>query len=550
MRYYSLIFVTLFPFYVFAGWRALPFQEPLPALCLAVSGTTLIAGTPEGLYRSQNGGSSWKEANSGLVTGPVTALLALPIGIAKGSENRILAAQGQYLYHSSDGGITWIKSPGPELAETIVALQVTPAGIEAVLNLYPNLSAPTSRLLSGDGGLTWSGLQEWNGSLDRDPVPFGGDTLLQVTADILRISVDKGGHWAKVEVDSTLGAPKSILVTTGRPFLTTLAGLVMKSEDRMKTWSMVPMGSRSAPIRSLTAQGLTICVGTSYGISLSNDDGMHWNFLHPNLVDPRNQTLAYAQGYIFAFLRRGPAFNRAWRFHPVLDAWKQINWGESRNLEAPVIAGRGPMFAWDRDRQMPYLLRSLDFGNTWSVDSVASQFKDVRGMAVGPQAMVMMTNSVYFVSTNSGSTWTGLGQNPTAFDNDMGLAVANDRICLSDLNGAIWTSDVHVNAWTRVETPTYLGTTLPPSSATTTPAVLLAATDSDLLIATRTGLWQLDPDPTALRSATSRKSRAGPPSRRGDGYPAGVRFPLPAKETGDDRPRVWVNAKGSRTESH
>lgn len=85
-------------------WTALAMPEtyPMTALAATSDGLVMYAGSPNGLYRSADAGSSWAPtAYRGS---------AFAIATAAGGEVVVVVSQETDFYHSADGGATW---PGP-----------------------------------------------------------------------------------------------------------------------------------------------------------------------------------------------------------------------------------------------------------------------------------------------------------------------------------------------------------------------------------------------------------------------------------------------------
>ncbi|MDO9711883.1 WD40/YVTN/BNR-like repeat-containing protein [Paracraurococcus lichenis] len=172
------------------GWRAVPLPRgaaPARALLRGDDGGVYLAGWT-GLFRSDDGGTSWSSAAGGLPRAPVASLLAIP-----GSPETLLAVLQGRIWASSDGGRSW-EARGAGLP---------PAGMEA-LGGDPGRSG---RLWAGgggalfrseDGGARWrragAPLSEPNTTMHA--VAARGDVLLATTDRGLYRSTDGGENWA------------------------------------------------------------------------------------------------------------------------------------------------------------------------------------------------------------------------------------------------------------------------------------------------------------------------------------------------------------------
>jgi photosystem II stability/assembly factor-like uncharacterized protein len=99
-----------------------------------------IAG--EGLYRSEDGGTSFEEVSSGV--GPAV------YGLAVTPNGRVLAAQQAGVSASEDGGTTWKVL----LEEVAVGLAVSPEDEDVIL-----VTTTTGIFRSADGGSSWDEVQ-------------------------------------------------------------------------------------------------------------------------------------------------------------------------------------------------------------------------------------------------------------------------------------------------------------------------------------------------------------------------------------------------------
>lgn len=129
------------------------------ALCLAISPAfasdeTVYVGTETGLFRSTNGGRSWRDMLLPY-SGPVTSIALLPQGQNPGM--LVAGTEGAGLWHSADSGMTWDQSSD------------APAD-DVVLNLF---------------------------SVARDEIPAD---MLAVTSSCLLVSCDAGRSWQRHDI--------------------------------------------------------------------------------------------------------------------------------------------------------------------------------------------------------------------------------------------------------------------------------------------------------------------------------------------------------------
>lgn len=154
----------------------------------------LYAGTAGGVYKSVDGGATWRRASRGLRDAQVLALAVAP------SDSAIVyAGTGFGVFSSRDGGATWQRSRGLPPLQSILSLAVDPR----------------------DPGRVWAG---------------GGSFLFRTR--------DAGEHWERVEVENLLRVT-AIAIDPVRPDTLYLAAAklgedgiegILKSTDGGATW--------------------------------------------------------------------------------------------------------------------------------------------------------------------------------------------------------------------------------------------------------------------------------------------------------------------------
>ena len=115
-------------------------------LCLAISGTSIFAGTSGGgIYHSTDNGTSWTEVNNGLTYGYVRTLKFLGTSLFAGT-------WGGGVYISTDNGTSWTASNVGLTATDVYSLATSD------MNLFAGTKG-NSIFLSTDNGVNWT----WTG---------------------------------------------------------------------------------------------------------------------------------------------------------------------------------------------------------------------------------------------------------------------------------------------------------------------------------------------------------------------------------------------------
>jgi len=164
------------------------------------------AGTNGGLFKSVDGGSTWKQLTKGLPDG----LVQINVAIAASNPQRIYATlatktaagytnpQGLYVYRSDDGGESWVKitdDPRPEMKIGGGDLAVPVVDPKNPDTVYVT-SIVTCR--STDGGKTWITLRGAPGGDDYQNMwinPINPQILLLVSDQGAVITVNGGETW-------------------------------------------------------------------------------------------------------------------------------------------------------------------------------------------------------------------------------------------------------------------------------------------------------------------------------------------------------------------
>ena len=164
------------------------------------------SGTHGGLFKSVDGGNTWKQLTNGLPGG----LTQINVAVAPSQPQRLYATlstkgsagyttpTGLYMYRSDDGGENWVKitdDPRPEMKIGGGDLAVPVVDPEDPDTVYVT-SIVTVR--STDGGKTWISLRGAPGGDDYQNMwinPQNGKIILLVSDQGAVISVNRGESW-------------------------------------------------------------------------------------------------------------------------------------------------------------------------------------------------------------------------------------------------------------------------------------------------------------------------------------------------------------------
>jgi len=235
-----------------------------------------------GVFRSSDGGGSWRSASVGLTSTNVRALALDPR-----SASTLYAGTGSGVFKSTDAGETW--GPASLLGKHISALAIDPRDPNIAYAATDLYAESRSLFKSTDGGRTWVDTGIGRGILALAIDPQRPEILYAGTlGDGVFKSTDAGGSWKAVNTGLT--SPRgsymyvnALAVDSTNPeivYVTTNAG-VFASTDGGESWRAVNAGlpEKSNVLTLAIDQQCpdTVYVGTfSKGVFKSTDRGQSW----------------------------------------------------------------------------------------------------------------------------------------------------------------------------------------------------------------------------------------------------------------------------------
>jgi photosystem II stability/assembly factor-like uncharacterized protein len=277
-------------------WELMPLGGRVLQLFTPASGA-FLARTTDGLFRSDDGGTSWA---------PIDAPTELQLAAVDPADHAVLyVSAGEGISKSGDGGASWtLALPTPQRA---INIAVSPADTNLVYVALSGrgISADFELHRSVDGGVTWQKLEEHHNSLCGwgapifNPHPTDSARVLrsagchagrsQTTGDTLDQSVDRGESW------STLFHPRpyfpSRLVggrgsAPGRFYLgastgfSSAGGWIYRTDDDGATWVEVLDAQSGSHVGGLAYDPSTpdrVYAGLSTGgVKTTSDGGVTW----------------------------------------------------------------------------------------------------------------------------------------------------------------------------------------------------------------------------------------------------------------------------------
>lgn len=232
----------------------------------------LIGSDTEAVWRSENGGVSWRASNKGLTMIGVTGLAFDPYDenivyvIANSGNNKDTPHCG--IYKSSDKGKSWrfITHIPNVRQKTAKNFAFGPKDSKGGYRVYYISNARYGLFASDDKGETWKNIGGLEGTSTRELITNGNDLLLTSNSDNkgLLISHDKGESWEDYNGEglpkTEEGLPANALSVSINPvnsnhwLLTLDDNCLYTSTDAGKTWEFTCDNSQFSRVTPQTVQ--------------------------------------------------------------------------------------------------------------------------------------------------------------------------------------------------------------------------------------------------------------------------------------------------------
>ena len=300
---------------LFAGWLAsAEAQDQGPGFVLQGEGglitafaldpsssLTIYAATGRGLYKTADGGASWRRVGTGLGDHSLLAVAVDPH-----SPSTVFAATDTGgIFRSFDGGVHWTESNKGISAKYVGAITFHPSKDGELF-----AGAEAGRIFhSGDGGSSWTELSPPTTRVAITVLAMDDRRLYAGTnSEGIFFSDDRGTTWSHPTGRLSRGTVWNVMLepVSGDMFAGTHDGL-FRSADRGATWTQANKGMRSWNVLAIAADPSspsTIYAGTAAALYKSFDHGDTWAELKNELyvtalaIDPRQPSTLYAATHL------------------------------------------------------------------------------------------------------------------------------------------------------------------------------------------------------------------------------------------------------------
>ena len=396
-----------------------------------------------GIFKSEDGGNSWRPVNVGLLFTSVSTLVVDP-----NSETLYAIAFGR-IFKSTNGGEKW--SPFGPSGTIFNDFAIDPTTTPSTLYVAEDRNPPGRLMKSTDDGASWSATTQPGGyfvsGLDADPYRPG--PLYAITAGGIFKTTGGGSTW--IAINTSLPNPFSLLsLISAAPdtiYARTAPNGVFKSTDGGANWSDASSGltgptnvwalavDPTAPDRLYAGTTGAVYAGSYLpgpGVFKSTDRGASWDAVNTGLTSTNVRALAVdptVPGTVYAGTDDGVFYGgtdggvfkstdagRSWGATGVLGGFNAlaVDPMTPTTLYAGCYSGCA-LVPWNRWGRPPLygLLKSTDSGGTWvGVTSTSYEtLPDWGGVAqlaidpTTPDTLYVGRTGGVFKTTDGAGTW-------------------------------------------------------------------------------------------------------------------------------------------------
>ncbi|MBI2837404.1 MAG: hypothetical protein HYX75_03770 [Acidobacteria bacterium] len=331
---------------------------------IVISGSSILAGSSGGMYRSTDRGGTWAGTNAGIKATHVTSICSAP----SAPRTVYAACFGSGIFGSSDSGSTWKRLPYPGRLD----------GIKPVVVVHPK-----------DPNTVYGLTYEWAG----------------VGAELYK-SRDAGQSWTKVygaSVDHLVIDPKNpnrILAAGRGAGWTSDSPALHESVDGGATWVVHELGVTDTYVTALAVDPRDTRIvylgggdGSKAIVYRTRDGGKSWTNATGSITGYEVQSIdcdPRTSGVLYAAVYAGGVF----RSQDGGESWVRVSYDDLRWVKASPLAprqlyagGPGGVFV------------SSDQGTTWAELGDDLPFKDVISFEVDAE------NKLLLAGTAGGGAW-------------------------------------------------------------------------------------------------------------------------------------------------
>jgi photosystem II stability/assembly factor-like uncharacterized protein len=364
-----------------------------------------------GVFKTEDGGASWGEANNGLTYSQVNGIAIDPSRPAT-----VYVVNQDGVFNSTNGGENWSC-----LREDIchsLALNLKNPQVIYVGTRFDGV------FKSEDGGLHWSptGAELSHTQVNALAIDPSQPDIVYAGSHRRGLfkSCDGGDHWVPCNNGLVNTLVKTVAIDPADPdilYVGTFGDGLFKTSDGGESWIGTNDGLTNSYIKSILVRPdshSTVYVGTWDGLFKSDDAGAHWEEISQGLtnrrvmalaIDPKNTTVIYAGTYgggIFKSDNAGASWTLSSRGLTITYVESLvIDPTNPSTLYAGTYAG---------------IFKSIDRGDSWHEVSDGLRTKNVRSLALNPSSCTLYASTAdgVYQSTDGAETWHAISDSLTS----------------------------------------------------------------------------------------------------------------------------------------
>ncbi len=407
---------------------------------------TLYAATydPGGVYRSGEGGLSWRKIAAGLEKHTILSLAVPP-----GNGETLFAGAVDGAFVTRDEGVSWRAMEGGLPATNVYAWAFVGDGPVTVY-----VATDSGLYASGDGGETWESVRGLLGEVPTLCVvadPFDAGRLYAGTAgEGLYLSADRGVSWLAIEEVGDSSSVTALVVGAKGEVYALVDHALWVGFDRGRPWRALDVGGNEAPLISLAVDRSrgTLYVGAyRAGGFWSGDCGDSWQGCGEELA--KSSILCWSIHPEGEALWAGTQFYGLYRSTDGGSSWHIPGQGiGERRATALAADPSNPERLFLATAHGVYL--SEDRGASWARETEGMGALRILDVAVSPWDGTVYAAGVYRLERGveiwemPGEGIRGLTSFCLSFDRcDSGKVYAGtwgNNLCISGDRGGIWRS--------------------------------------------------------------------------------------------------------------
>ncbi len=481
--FYSIslfLFLAINPTISHAQWQQTNGPYGGTIVCMAVSGTNILAGTHSGIFLSTNNGGNWTAVNNGLPFDTIVSEYATINSFAVSGTNIFAATGGRGMFLSINNGSSWTAVDNGLTNFYVNAITISGTNIFAAtegggvflstnngsswipvnsgltnLEVYSLVASGTKIFagtyggvfLSTNNGSSWTAVNNGLTNTFIYSLAISGTNIFAATdGGGVFLSTNNGSNWTAVNSGLTSGIVWSLAISGTNIFAGTDDGGVCLSSNNGSSWTAMNSGLTNTTVLSLVTSGTNIFAGTNGGgVCLSINNGSSWTAMNSGLTNTSVLSLAASGTNIFAGTDGGDAFLSSNNG----SSWTAMNSGLTNTYVYSLAISGANIFAGTLNG----VFLSANNGDSWTaVNSGLPQYTFVFSIAINGTNIFAGTEvSGVFLSTNNGANWTAVNTGLTNTQVNS-LAVSGSNIFAGTYGGGVFLSTNNGNSWTAINT--------------------------------------------------------------------------------------------------